>query len=199
MQEGLEEHWGDTLVLPPQDSWQVEFAKVSNNSANEEEVRPRKFVFAEFFAGMGGFSEAMKLVGTSLVEVRATLDGYAGEWNILAEEDYEMAKQLCGEEIDHAHFAPACRTMSMARRSDQFGTVKVLRDANRPEGYGDKDAEESNEMVKRMVAATGLPRNDAVEATTASYRCAWMGFQHLDGCKAVVVHAIRGIDSAPKN
>ena len=45
MQEGLEEHWGDTLVLPPEDSsWQVEFAKVSMNSANEEEVRPRKFV-----------------------------------------------------------------------------------------------------------------------------------------------------------
>ena len=73
------------------------------------------------------------------------------EWNILAEEDYEMAKQLCEGEIDHGHFAPACRAMSMARRSGQFGTVRALRDANRPEGYGHKDAEESNEMVERMV------------------------------------------------
>ncbi|CAK9079866.1 unnamed protein product [Durusdinium trenchii] len=75
----------------------------------------------------------------------------AEEWNILAEEDYEMAKQLCEGEIDHGHFAPACRAMSMARRSGQFGTVRALRDANRPEGYGHKDAEESNEMVERMV------------------------------------------------
>ena len=133
-------------------------------------------MFAEFFAGMGGFSEAMKLVGTSLVEVRATLDGYAGEWNILAEEDYEMAKQLCGEEIDHAHFAPACRTMSMARRSDQFGTVKVLRDANRPEGYGDKDAEESNEMVKRMVALCLMLNG---RGATFAIENPWMSFLWL--------------------
>lgn len=106
----------------------------------------RNYVSAEFFAGMGGFSEAMKLVGAGLVEVRATF----GEWNILVEEDFSMAKHLC-DELDHAHFAPACRAMTMARRSDRYGEVKVLRDEARPEGYGHKDAEEANEMVSRMV------------------------------------------------
>lgn len=93
----------------------------------------------------------MKLVGKGLVTVRATLDGYAGEWNILVDEDYSMACALCEQELDHAHFAPACRTMSMARRCDEFGSVKILRDESRPEGYGDPDAEESNEMVRKMV------------------------------------------------
>ena len=138
------------MILPPEEvACKEEFEEVSKNLADEQKTR--KFVFAEFFAGMGGFSEAMKLVGKDFTEVRATLDGYAGEWNILAEEDYNTACILCENELDHAHFAPACRTMSMARRSDRFGSVKILRDEARPEGYGHPDAEESNEMVRRMV------------------------------------------------
>ena len=41
-------------------------------------VLPRKFVFGEFFAGLGGFSNAVEALAEPQVTVAASLDGYGG-------------------------------------------------------------------------------------------------------------------------
>ena len=139
----------EDIVLQPEDPVpKDEFKRLRKKQANEE-VRP--YVFAEFFAGMGGFSEGVKFLAGSRVRVAATLDGYAGEWNILDDSHYQKASDMCSSELDHGHFAPPCRTLTMARRSDEHGDVPVLRSEERPEGWGDEDTSQANEMVARMV------------------------------------------------
>ena len=127
----------------------AEFTNEVNDVSMQEQNR--QFIFAEFFAGMGGLSEAMRFMSGGRISVCATWDGYAGGWNILDEEDYKAATNLCATEIDHGHFAPPCRTLTRARRSDQFGQVPVLRSDKYPEGWGDQQTEQANEMIARMV------------------------------------------------
>eukprot|EP00434_Breviolum_minutum_P045823 symbB.v1.2.041168.t2/scaffold7891.1/size8838/1 len=106
----------------------------------------RPFVFAEFFAGLGGLSNAMSEIDPDRVTVAATLDGYAGQWDILNDDHYQVATDLV-ESIDHGHFAPPCRTLTSARRSDEYGTAKTLRSEDRPEGWGDKEAVLANAVI----------------------------------------------------
>ena len=123
----------------------------SYNVCNVNSKSPyRPFVFAEFFAGLGGLSNAMSEIDPDRVTVAATLDGYAGQWDILNDEHYQVATDLV-ENIDHGHFAPPCRTLTSARRSDEYGTAKILRSEDRPEGWGDKEAVLANAVVARMV------------------------------------------------
>ena len=138
---------GEQIVLPPADV--PDTAEFQRNSTNE--VCERKFIFAEFFCGMGGFSEAVKFVGGDRVTVIVILDGYSEEWNILEETDFKGAVSLCEDELDHGHFAPPCRTLTKARRNDQYGEVPTIRSEERPEGWGDPQAEEANEIIRRMV------------------------------------------------
>ena len=94
----------------------------------------RKFILAEFFAGMGGLTSTMSYLGADVIEICATLDHYDG-WNILDDDDFQVRVQVC-EEVDHAHFAPPCRTLTRARRTDEYGVVPVLSDKS-PERWGD--------------------------------------------------------------
>ncbi|CAJ1364653.1 unnamed protein product [Effrenium voratum] len=73
------------------------------------------------------------------------------EWNILGEEDFAEAEGLCGE-ADHGHFAPPCRTLTEARRSDEHGAAREMRTHQHPEGWGDPEVEEANKVVEKMVA-----------------------------------------------
>ena len=108
----------------------------------------RKFVFAEFFSGMGGLSSTMNCLADDAVTVSATLDDY--DWNILKDEDFEIGMGIC-EEVDHAHFAPPCKTLTRSRRTDEHGTVPVLRNDSNPEGWGNQQTEDANRIVSRMV------------------------------------------------
>ena len=119
-----------------------------------EHSEKRAFVFAEFFAGMGGFSTTMAAIGGEHIKVIAPLDGYDG-WDILSENGFNSALEIC-EAADHGHFAPPCRTLSRARRSDAYGTVAPLRSDTCPEGWGSPDSEEANKIVAKMVAL--IPR-----------------------------------------
>ncbi|CAJ1365705.1 unnamed protein product [Effrenium voratum] len=113
----------------------------------------RKFVFVEFFAGVGGLSVAMLDQGEGLISLGSPgrLDAYQEEWNILGEEDFAEAERLCGE-ADHGHFAPPCRTLTEARRSDEHGAAREMRTHQHPEGWGDPEVEEANKVVEKMVA-----------------------------------------------
>ncbi|CAK9112875.1 unnamed protein product [Durusdinium trenchii] len=118
-----------------------------------KETRLRKFVFGEFFAGMGGFSTAVLDICETHVKLGSLerLDAYDQSWDILNDEDYVKAKELCNTELDHGHFAPPCRTLTEARRTDKHGFVPILRSASKPEGWGDEQTKEANEIVARTV------------------------------------------------
>lgn len=77
------------------------------------------------------------------------LDGFEG-WDILTDEGLQRGLDLC-DELDHGHMAPPCRTLTKARRSDEFGVARILRSEAYPEGWGDPEAEEGNKIVERMV------------------------------------------------
>lgn len=77
----------------------------------------------------------MQLLGGERVHVATALDAYHG----LSESGFELAQSTC-HELDHGHFAPPCRILTMARRSDSFGEVPALRSDACPEGYGDLEA-----------------------------------------------------------
>ena len=61
----------------------------------------------------------------------------------------EMDEQDPSDTADWKHFAPACRTMTKARRNDGHGKVRKLQSETRPEGFGDKQTVEANLLADR--------------------------------------------------
>jgi hypothetical protein len=118
--------------------------------ASSKEEGPRPFIFAEFFAGMGGFTLTIDVLCAELVRTLAPKDGYGGHWDILQDQGFEESKLICAE-ADHGHFAPPCRTLTRARREDKHGKATVMRSDARPEGWGNPAADEANNIVERMV------------------------------------------------
>lgn len=57
----------------------------------------------------------MEALGENLVQTSAAMDAFDGEWNILVEDHFDQSVKVCME-VDHAHFAPPCRTYTEARR-----------------------------------------------------------------------------------
>ena len=112
-----------------------------------QSVRP--FRFLELFAGQAGFSGAVKLAGGDLVEVMNHQDSWTTKWDILVDEDFEKARGWV-READHTHLAPPCKSFTKARRSDKFGTTKVVRSQAQPEGWGDPLTVEGNKIVERV-------------------------------------------------
>ena len=54
-----------------------------SDTLNSKRHGIRKFRFAEFFAGLGGFTNSLKSLADDAVEITTSLDGYAGQWDIL--------------------------------------------------------------------------------------------------------------------
>ena len=108
----------------------------------------RKFKFGEFFAGMGGYSLAVHEV-CDQVEVMDPLDGYGGAWDIMDDSHFESAQKSAAE-LDHSHFAPPCRSLTMSRRTDEHGSVPVIRSFENPEGWT-PDAAYGNKIIERMI------------------------------------------------
>ena len=54
-----------------------------------------------------------------------------------------------------------CKSLTKARRKDQFANVKILRSDARPEGFGCKMTKEANKLIERCVeiARQQLERN----------------------------------------
>ena len=129
--------------LPPSQS----SPEVRNLIAEPAQGRP--FEFGEFFSGMGGYSATVETLGEDSVHVATSLDVYHG-WDILSDSGFELAMGTC-QKFYHGHFAPPCRTLTMARRHDVHGSVRTLRSFASPEGWGDPEAEEANAIVERMV------------------------------------------------
>lgn len=94
-------------------------------------------------------SRMMKEILGDKVEVLTPLDIYEG-WDILTEEGYQYAESLV-KEADHTHMAFPCRSFTPARRSDEFGSVPVVRSLKKPEGWGHYIAEEGNRHLQAVV------------------------------------------------
>lgn len=118
---------------------------------------PRKFKFLELFAGVGGLSKVVAEVCSDCVEVLKPLDLYDA-WNIQEESHFNHVKNLV-EDVDWMHIAFPCKSFSRARRSDEHGTVEVVRTDLQPEGWGHPLTIEGNDILERS-ASIGFLLND---------------------------------------
>ncbi len=98
---------------------------------------------------MGGYSLAVMDTAGDQVKVADPLDGWMEEWNILEDAHFAHAQEVAAE-LDHGHFAPPCRGLTMCRRSDEHGDVPIIRSWERPEGWSEATAE-GNKIVERML------------------------------------------------
>lgn len=144
-------------------------------SVHVEDVKlPRKYVFLELFAGRAGFSREAVRCGASLVDVREPLDIYES-WDILEDKDFEKACIAVGE-ADHAHIAFPCRSYTRARRTDQFGSVPVIRSDACPQGWGHPTAEEGNRILDRCIALAKvcLEKSKTFSFENPEFSFAWL-------------------------
>ncbi|CAE8696540.1 unnamed protein product, partial [Polarella glacialis] len=123
-------------------------AATAKNSPNLSSPS-RRFRFGEFFAGAGGLTMAIREASAEIVEAMTPLDWW-GNWDVTTDEGYASAVESVAD-LDHGHFAPPCKSLSKARRTDKHGSAKVLRTEARPEGLGDPKADEGNLIVARTV------------------------------------------------
>eukprot|EP00435_Cladocopium_sp_Y103_P074226 s203_g47.t1 len=119
-----------------------------------EEQLPRKFVFLELFAGKAGFSREVARCCGTMVDVKEPLD-IQDNWDILDDAGFEAACKAV-EEADHVHIAFPCRSFTRARRTDQHGSVPVVRSEACPQGWGHPISEEGNKILDRCIVLAKL-------------------------------------------
>ena len=105
-------------------------------------------VFLEIFFGSGNLSSAVSELAGSLSVVLSLPGSEFCNVNVANDSDFEL---LLDTAADWKHLAPPCKSLSKARRKDKFANVKVLRSAERPEGFGCKITKEANILVERSV------------------------------------------------
>ena len=115
--------------------------------------------FLELFAGAGGLSAAVSRLGLPVhqpMDVRSDQGGIIelAVGDLLDPQVFAHYFRLARKgRIRWLHGGPPCKTFTMARRRDRFGSAKVLRSDRHPEGLpGVKDqwVRTANELVKRF-------------------------------------------------
>lgn len=107
--------------------------------------RETAFVLLEVFAGLAGLSHAFR----DIVGVRGRALSLEVEWeNIDLDSDVDFTR-LFDRSVSWMHSTPPARTFSLARRSDAHASVKVLRSAARPEGFGCPVTKKANRIAER--------------------------------------------------
>ena len=109
----------------------------------------RKHKFSELFAGFAGLTEAIRSICANVASVSEPHDKFYGSALEDDREFLEMDEEDPSETADWKHFAPPCRTMTKARRSDRYGKVPKLRSETRPEGFGDEQTVQANLLADR--------------------------------------------------
>jgi len=115
--------------------------------------------FLELFAGAGGLTAAVARLGLPVhqpVDVRSTqgevIDLVGGD--LLDPRVYRYYVQLARKgKVRWLHGGPPCKTFTKARRRDKFGTARVLRSDQHPEGLpGVKDqrVHDANVLARRF-------------------------------------------------
>ena len=108
-----------------------------------------KFGVLELFSGQGGFAQEVRrrVPGAHVV---GALDVYEG-WDITTPEGFSAALRA-SDEAEFCHLAVPCKSFTRARRKDTHGTVPVVRNDERPGGWGHPAADSGNDIAKRAVA-----------------------------------------------
>ena len=134
----------------------------------------RPYFFAEFFAGMGGMANAFAAILKEGVHARTFRNGHNEECDILNDEHFDQAVQVC-DTIDHGHFAPPSDTFLHAEHPEQRNCDigPPLRTVARPEGFGDAATGAANKVVTRTVA---LCLRLADKGRTFSLEHPWQSF-----------------------
>ena len=142
----------------------------------------RLFVFLELFAGQAGLTTRVAEVARGWATTRRPEDVWTDGWDICDDKNFE---KLCKESdaTDWIHKAPPCGTFTRARRSDEFGTVDVLRSDSHPEGWGDPRAEQGNQIARKVAALCRQRHNKgqwwSIENPKDSYLWELKEFQQL--------------------
>lgn len=155
----------------------------------------RRPKFAELFAGFAGLTEAVRSMCADVATVCEPHDKFYGSALEDDKEFLEMDEQDPDETADWKHFAPPCRTMTRARRSDQHGDVPTLRSDARPEGFGDKQTVQANLLADRTAHLSErqvrLGKYFSVENPEDSYIWQLKSFRRLIKLEGVSVRFIR--------
>ena len=93
-----------------------------------------------------------ELCGDRLQDLARDSETLAGS-DILFDSDFEA---LLAARPSWLHGAPVCKTFSRARKKDKYANAKHLRSDERPEGFGDEEANRANKMADRMAALAEL-------------------------------------------
>ena len=87
-------------------------------------------LFLELFAGAGGLTAAVGRSGmrTAVPEDIVQQDGsLAPHFDLLQMGHLQRVKKLCRTRVRWLHGGLPCKTFTMARRADQFGSARILR------------------------------------------------------------------------
>ena len=105
-------------------------------------------IFFELVAGAASLSAAVQELAGAAHVVRAADAWRTSEEDLLQDDFLHYCASTAGLAY-WLHQAPPCRTFTRARRSDKWGTSKVLRTDERPEGFGTPETEHANELARR--------------------------------------------------
>ncbi len=108
---------------------------------------PTGLAFLEVFRGAAGLSAAGRAADQAFIMDLAAMDSRLKHVDVGQDEDLQL---LPGSAEGWMHAAPPCRTFTKARRSGQHAKVKVLRSAERPEGFGSATTALANKLACRV-------------------------------------------------
>lgn len=147
----------------------------------------KRFTFLELFAGLAGLTLAVGRLG-SLFTALSPNDSLYGDDMSDPDEFARIVRVLESEDVDWAHMAPVCRTMSAARRSDASGHVPVLRSPDKPEGWSE-EAMQVNDLAERcvVIAEEQMKRGKffSIENPKDSFIWQLKGFKRLASLEGV--------------
>ena len=107
-------------------------------------------MFLEIFVGQGELTRMVEKQGLCVVR---TDDIFKGDFDLMSNTRFaKLIKMIRNRQVWWLHAAPPCRTFSMARRRDRFGTVSQLRSAEKLTGIIDTaEVREANDLAFRAV------------------------------------------------
>ena len=111
-------------------------------------------MFLELFAGSGRLTKAVRMhaavyVPQDVFDEKGKFVG--GVMDLLVPDNQKRLKTLVRQQrVRWLHCAPPCNTFSRARRSDKWGSAKILRSVEFPLGFDEKNRRvaEANELTK---------------------------------------------------
>ena len=111
-------------------------------------------VFLELFAGEGMLTKVVGQYAATCVpqDIYDGGDNYVGgKMDLLIPENQKRLRTMVRkQEVRWLHCAPPCKTFSRARRSDRWGSAKILRSTEQPMGFDmwDRQVTEANTIAK---------------------------------------------------